>query len=192
MKYSYTIIKLCVVMLFFSLTALAQSSGATKRFDKDGLVFDYPNGWTIEEASNQDAQQLTLGRSDLDAQIRFFVHRGKVDSPEKLAQAKTKLIDPYIEATAKTLTDMGGKPTREPATIEVAGQKADGIRIKAVLDGVRGEAGIYWVAVGNRIVVLTLFGPDPALKQATPAWNLVRSSISITENKPAQKAAPNK
>jgi hypothetical protein len=192
MKYSYAAVKIFAVMLFFSLTALAQSAGDMKRFDKDGLAFNYPNGWALEDQSNQDAQQLTLGRPDVDAQIRFFVHRGKVDTPEKLAQAKTKFIDPYVEATAKTLTDMGGKPTREPATIEVAGLKADGIRIKAVLDGVPGEAGIYWVTIGNRVIVLTLFGPEPALKQATPAWDMVRTSLSITENKPAPKPTPPK
>lgn len=190
MKHSYALVKLFIVVLLFSLTALAQ--GDTKRFDKDGLAFNYPNGWAVEDGSNQDAQQLTLGRADLDAQIRFFVHRGKVDTPEKMAQAKTKFIDPYVEATAKQLTDMGGKPTREPATIEVAGQKAEGVRIKAVLDGVAGEAAIYWLTVGNRVVVLTLFGPDPALKQAAPAWEMVRSSLSVTDNKPAPGPTPPK
>jgi hypothetical protein len=190
MKHSYAVLKLFVVVLIFSLTALAQ--GDSKRFDKDGLSFNYPNGWTLEDVSNTDAQQLTLGRSDLDAQIRFFVHRGKADTPEKLAQAKTKLIDPYVEATAKQLSDAGGKPTREPATIEIGGQKAEGIRIKAVLDGIPGEAAIYWLTVGNRVVVLTLFGPDPALKQATPAWNMVRSSLSIIDNKPAPGPTPPK
>jgi hypothetical protein len=189
MKYSYAVVRLCAVMLLISLTALAQSSGDSKRFDKDGLAFNYPNGWAIEDASNQDAQQLTLQRLDLDAQIRFFVHRGKVDTPEKLAQAKTKIVDPYIEATAKTLSDMGGKPTREPSTIEIAGQKAEGMRVKAVVDGVAGEAAIYWLTIGNRLVVLTLFGPDPALRKAAPAWDMVRTSLAVTENKPAQKPA---
>jgi hypothetical protein len=190
MRHSLRALKLFALVLFFSLSISAQSSRDAKRFDKDGLAFDYPNGWAVEDQSNQDAQQLTLGRSDMDAQIRFFVHRGKVDTPEKMAQAKTKFIDPYVEATAKQLADMGGKPTREPASTEIAGLKAEGIRIKAVLDGVPGEADIYWLTVGNRVVVLTFFGPDTALKQAASAWNTVRNSLQITENKPAQKAAP--
>lgn len=190
MKYSCVGIKLFALIILFSLTALAQSSGDAKRYDKDGLVFDYPGNWTIEDQSNQDAQQMTLGQANLDAQIRLFVHRGKVDTPEKLAQAKTKLIDPYIEATANIFVQAGAKPTREPATIEIAGLKAEGIRIKAVLDSVPGEAAIYWVTLGNRVLVLTFFGPDPALKQATPAWNTVRNSVRIEEKKPAPATAP--
>jgi hypothetical protein len=177
-------------MLFFSLTAFAQVSGDSKRFEKDGLSFDYPNGWTIADQSTDDAQQLTLGRADSDAQIRLFVHRGKVETPGKLADAKSKFIDPYIEATSKSFVEMGAKPTREPATIEIAGAKAEGVRIKAVLDNMPGEAAIYWLTVGNRVVVLTLFGPDQSLKQITPAWNAVRSSLRIEEKKPAQTPAP--
>lgn len=190
MRYLCLSIKLFALVIFFSLTAFAQSSSDVKRFDKDGLAFDYPNNWTIEDQSNQDAQQMTLGQASLDAQIRLFVHRGKIDTPEKLAQAKTKLIDPYIEATANTFTQMGAKPTREPATIEIAGLKAEGVRIKATLDNVPGEAAIYWVTLGNRVVVITFFGPDQALKQATPAWNTVRNSLRIEVKKPAQPPAP--
>jgi hypothetical protein len=190
MKYSCVSVKLFALIIFFSLTAFAQTSGDAKRFDKDGLVFDYPNNWTIDDQSNQDAQQLTLGKSDLDAQIRLFVHRGKIDTPEKMAQAKIKFIDPYVEATSNSFVQMGAKPTREPATIEIAGAKAEGIRIKAVLDNVPGEAAIYWVTLGNRVVVLTFFGPDQALKQATPAWNTLRNSLRIEEKKPAPTPAP--
>ncbi|HEY0320340.1 MAG TPA: hypothetical protein VGC66_05155 [Pyrinomonadaceae bacterium] len=190
MKYACGSVKLFALILFLGLTAFAQTPGNAKRFDKDGLAFDYPNNWTVEDQSNSDAQQLTLGRADLDAQIRLFAHRGKVDTPEKMAQAKTKFIDPYIEATSNSFVQMGAKPTREPATIEIAGAKAEGIRIKAVLDGVPGEAAIYWAMVGNRVIVLTLFGPDTALKQATPAWDAVRSSLRIEDKKPAQKPAP--
>src|SRR5205823_776453 len=84
-----------VTLLLIGLTATAQTPGDnTKHFAKDGLAFDYLNGWTIEDQSNADAQQLTLGRADSEAQIRMFVHRGKADTPEKIAQAKRAFVDP--------------------------------------------------------------------------------------------------
>src|SRR5207248_1226955 len=70
------------------LVIAVQPQGDAKHFTKEGLVFDYANGWTIADESNTDAQQFTLNRSGSDAQIRIFAHRGKVDSPEKFAQAK--------------------------------------------------------------------------------------------------------
>lgn len=190
MKHSRTIIRLFVIMLFCSLTALAQTPGNTKHFDKDGLAFDYPNNWGLNDSSNTDAQQLTLGREGSDAQVKMFVHRGRVDTPERVTQARSKLIDPYVEATANSFTQMGAKPTRTPANIEIGGAQAEGVRLRAVLDGEPGEAAIYWVVLGNRLVVLTFFGPDKALKQSTPGWDILRNSLHIEEIKPAQKTAP--
>jgi hypothetical protein len=51
-----------------------------------------------------------------------------------------------------------------------------------VLEGEGGEAGIYWATIGERLVVLTLFGPDKALKKVQPSWDLVRNSLKIDAN----------
>lgn len=190
MKHSHTIIRLFAIMLFCSLTALAQTPGKLKHFDKDGLAFDYQDAWTLEDRSNADAQQLTLGRSDSDSQIRIFAFRARIDTPEKLAQARVKLVDPYIESTSNSFVQMGAKPTRTPATIQIGTAQAEGVRIGAVLDSVPGEAAIYWLTTGNRLIVLTLFGPNQSLKQMTPLWETVRSTLRVEENKPAQKPAP--
>lgn len=187
MKHSCTFIRLFAVMLFCSMAALAQTPGNVKQFNKDGLAFDYPNNWALDDKSSSNSQLLILSRDGNDAQIRVFVYRVLVDTPEKLAQARTKLVDPYLSETEKLFVQMGAKPTRTPASIQVGSAQAEGVRIQAVLDSVPGEAAIYWLTLGNRLVILTFFGPDQALKQATPAWDSVRSSLRIEEKKPASK-----
>lgn len=167
--------------------AAATPSGY-KHFAKDGLFFDYPEGWTITDESTTDAQQLTLNRADSDALIKLFAHRGKTNTTEKLVQAKAKIIDPYVIYTEKQFVAMGAKPERALAMTQIGGTPAEGIRITAVLDREPGEAGIYWAAVGERLVVLTLFGPERALKKAEPMWNAVRNSLKIEA--PAPKATP--
>lgn len=175
-------------LLLAAAGALAQDPSA-KHFSKDGLSFDYSTGWTVVDESNSDAQTLTLRRDDSDALIKLFVHRGKVDSPEKMAQAKSKLIDPYVEYTTKQFVEMGAKPERAAANTEIGGATAEGVRIQAVLDRDPGEAGIYWTTIGNRLVVLTLFGPEKALKKATATWDTVRNSLKV-ELPPAAKPSP--
>ena len=170
------------------LVVAGVAAQTNKHFTKDGLSFDYPDGWTIVDESNTDAQQLTLGRADSDAMIKFFVHRGKVNTPDKMAQAKAKIIEPYLSYTEKQFVGMGAKPERVAATTQIGGAEAEGVRITAILDREPGEAGIYWVTVGERLVVLTLFGPDKAIKKATPAWDVVRNSLKIEA--PAPKASP--
>jgi hypothetical protein len=182
---------LFAALLLVGLTAEAQTPDSNaKHFSKDGLVFDYPDGWTIEDQSNGDAQQLTLSRTGSDAQIRVFAHRGKIDTPEKMAKAKTALIDPYITSTNNIFAQMGAKPEQSNATTQIGGAQAEGVRLRATLDGEPGEAAIYWLTVGNRVVVLTFFGPDQSLKKATPAWDALRNSLRVEETKPLPNPTP--
>lgn len=181
------IICLFSVVLLLGASVAAQSP---KHFVKDGLSFDYPDGWSIVDESSSDAQQLTLGRPDSEAMIKFFVHRGKVNTPEKLAQAKTKIIDPYLNYTEKQFVEMGAKPERVPATTQIAGANAEGVRLTASLDGEPGEAGVYWTTIGERLVVLTMFGPEKAIKKAAPAWEAVRNSLKIEASAPKASPSP--
>ena len=177
------------------LFAGVQAQGNAKHFAKDGLSFDYANGWAITDQSTSDAQQLTLTRTDSEAQIRIFAHRGRVDTPEKMAQAKKAFIDPYVAATNNQFVQMGAKPERSTASTEIGGATAEGVRLRASLSGEAGEATIYWLALGNRAIVVTLFGPDKALKRATPEWDTIRSSLKLElppppGKQPAPKPSP--
>jgi len=188
MKSSPNFFPLITLLLLSGISALAQTAPSDgKVFNKDGLSFSYPTSWTFNDTSNADAQQMTFGRSDSDTQIRVFVFRTLVTTPEQLAEARKVLVDPYVNATLKQFEQMGAKPQRAPATSEIAGLKGDGVRISASLDGEPGAAEIFWGLVGQRLVVLTRFGPDKALTKALPAWDLIRTTIKIEE---AQSKTP--
>ena len=186
--YSLAAIALLAV---WSSSAVAQTPPADgKQLSKDGLSFNYPNGWTLVDESNADAQNFNLGRADSDAQLRIFVFRTPVNTPERLAEAKKVLIDPYVASTMRQFEQMGAKPQKSPASTEIAKVASEGVRIAASLEGVPGAAEIYWGVVGHRLVVLTQLGPDRALKQASPAWDAIRNSIAIAELNPTPQPKP--
>ena len=166
-----------VVAIFFAVCMFAAAQ-TPKNFSKDNLSFDYPDGWTVQDDSNHDAQQLSLAKPNSDVQIRIFVHRGRIPQ-EKFADAKKAFIDPYIAATAKQFVAMGAKPQQSPDTSEIGGVKAEGVNISASLGGDPGAAKIYWALVGQRVAVLTIFVPDKETKQLSPAWDLVRTSLKV-------------
>jgi len=174
------ILQLKLVGLVFCCVLATAQTPDSKNFAKDGLSFDYSNAWQLTDDSNGDAQQLTLTKANSDVQIRVFVHKGRV-TPEKLPDAKKAFIDPYIASTAKQFVAMGAKPEQVPESSEIGGVKADGTSINASLGGETGAAKIYWAVVGQRVVVLTLFGPDKQMKQLTPAWDLVRTSLKVVD-----------
>lgn len=179
-------LKLVTVLFICCVLVNAQSP---KNFTKNDLSFDYPDGWQVVDDTNDDAQQFTLSKTNSDVQIRGFVHKGRT-SLEKLPEAKKAFIDPYIAATAKQFVQMGAKPEQSPDTTEIGGVKADGVNITASLGGESGAAKVYWALVGQRVVVLTLFGPDKQLKQHGPAWDLVRTSLKIHDPNAAPKPSP--
>ncbi|HCX28930.1 MAG TPA: hypothetical protein DHU55_04040 [Blastocatellia bacterium] len=173
-----------------SVTALAQTGGDAKQFSKDGLSFNYPSGWTFNDTSNADAQQMTFGRADSDAQITVFAFRTPVTTPEKVAEAKRVLVDKYVASTTSSFEQAGAHPESSPATTEIANIKSEGVKIRASLDGVPGVAEIQWAVVGQRLVVLTFLGPDKALTKAMPAWDAIRNSLSIEPPKAQAKPSP--
>ena len=181
-------LKLLAITFACCLSAAAQTN---KTFTQGGLSFDYPSGWSLQDISNKDAQQFGLTKADSDVQIVVFVHEGRI-TPEKLPDAKKAFIDPYIAARAKQLQDMGAKTEQKPDTSEIGGVKADGVVVSANLGGESGAAKIYWAIVGQRVVVLTLFGPDAQTKQLSPAWDLVRTSLKVVDPKatPSPSASP--
>lgn len=182
MKLTLPAIALCCALA-------AAQTGDTKNFSKDNLSFDYPGSWQLQDSSDNDAQQFTLQKANTDVQVRLYVHRGHI-APEKLPDAKKAFIDPYVAATAKQFVAMGAKPEQTPDTSEIGGMKADGVNISASLGGEAGAAKIYWALVGQRVVVMTFFGPDKQMKQLAPGWDLVRTSLKIVDPKAAPTASP--
>ncbi|HXQ73939.1 MAG TPA: hypothetical protein VN844_25780 [Pyrinomonadaceae bacterium] len=176
-----------LALIFLSVVSVFQTADV-KNFNANSVSFDYPNGWVLNDDSNSDAQQLTLARPNNDVQIRVFVHKGKITT-EKFADAKKSFIDPYIASTNKQFVAMGAKPEQSPDSTEIGGAKAEGVKIAANL-GEPGAAKIYWALVGQRVVILTIFGPDREIKQFTPAWDTVRNSLKIQDSKPSGSPSP--
>lgn len=167
----------------------ATEAQSVKTYVKDGLSFNYPSGWQLHDTSSPDKQEITLAAAASDVQIRLFVYRGNIATPEQLAEARSKLVEPYIEGNFKTFQRMAAKPERSAATSEIGGVKAEGVKIRAVLDE-PGTAETYWALVGQRLVVMTFFGPDKDLKKLASAWDTVRSSVQTAEAKPEAKPSP--
>ncbi len=179
-------LKLIVILAVCTVAAYTQD---TKNFAKDNLSFDYPAAWQLQDETNADAQQFTLAKANSDVQVRIFVHKGRI-TPEKFPDAKKAFIDPYVAATTKQFVDMGAKPEQVPDTSEIGGVKADGVSINASLGGEAGAAKIYWALVGQRVVVMTIFGPDKQMKQLTTNWDLVRNSVKVIDPKAIPAASP--
>ena len=169
-------------LLLFSWASVVAQTANAKHFSKDGLSFDYPAGWTLEDASDGDAQKLKLSRADGDIQLAVFAHRGRI-TEEKMVDAHKTFIDPYV--TGYPAQFPGAKLERTADATEIAGVKAEGTRLKMSFGTDSATAQIYWALVNGRVVVLTFFGPDADRKKFASSWDMLRNSLKIEEAKPA-------
>ena len=173
-----------------SAALLAQTPTNLNHFAKDGVSFDYPPGWTLQDESNSDAQTIKMGRKDGDITLTVFVHRGRITA-EKMADAQKAFINPYIEATVKQFVEgMGAKVERKPDNTEIGGVPAEGVLLKFSVTGDSATSQIYWALVGQRVVILTYFGPDRDRKKFLSSWDAVRTTMKVEEPKPAAKPSP--
>ncbi|MEP6708270.1 MAG: hypothetical protein ABJC05_12160 [Pyrinomonadaceae bacterium] len=184
MKIKRTSRGVLAILMIAGLAALAQTQEQPKpkadvaHFVKDGLSFDYANGWEISDQSSPQLQYLTLSKNDY-AEILVRSPRAQIDSQEKEAQAKQLIQDGFVQAWAKNFADNGSKAESSPVSIEIAGGPAEGTRLSAVLDRDPGHVDVYWRLVGGRMVQLTILGSDKQIKKSEEAWNTVRNSIQI-------------
>ena len=182
LKSTISVASIGFVLILVLRAAEVQASDDVKQFRKDGLTFEYLTDWTLEDDSNSDAQQFTLWHRDSRAEIRVFVQRRRIE-PEKMPKAHKSFVEPYVTSTAKQFIAMGAKPERSADKTDIGTTTAEGVTIKAVLGGEPGAARIYWALIGQRVVVLTFFGPDKELEKFVAAWDRVRTTLQVEAKK---------
>jgi len=186
MKYKI-LLTLCLFVLLLATSGFMQDQNV-KHFAKDGLSFDYPAGWSIDETkSTGQMQYVTLGRDGY-AMIMVRSPRALIDTPEKEAHAKQLVQTGFLDAWAKNFSDSGATPQKSTVTIDVAGAPAECNRLSASLSGEPGRVDICWRLMEKRMVQLTIAGSAKDITKTTVAWDVIRNSVKIepsTQQKPS-------
>jgi hypothetical protein len=176
MKLSRKIFLVAAFALLVS-TALAQTGG--QHFAKDGLSFDYPTGWTMDESKSiRPMQYLTLDR-DGSATIIVRSPRGLIDTPEKETQLKQLIQEGFVDAWVKNFESSGAKPERSVVSTEIAGGPAECTRLSASLSGEPGRVDVCWRLVEKRMVQLAIIGSTKDITRTTSTWDMIRNSIKV-------------
>lgn len=172
--------KRVVAIVMFALlvsAVLAQTSG--QHFAKEGLSFDYPAGWSLDESkSSSQMQYLILGRAGF-ATIYVRSPRALVDSPEKEAQAKHLIQDGFVDAWAKNFSDNGAKAERSTVPTEIGGGVAECTRLSASLGGEPGRVDICWRLIEKRLVQMAIVGSTKDVTKTGPSWDAIRNSLKV-------------
>jgi hypothetical protein len=171
------------------LVGVAFAQTSSQHFAKDGLSFDYPAGWSMDESkSSGQMQYLMLGRDGY-AMIYVRSPRALVDSPEKEAQAKLLIQDGFVDAWAKNFSDNGAKAERTTVPTEIGGGAAECTRLSALLGGEPGRVDVCWRLMEKRLVQLAIVGSTRDITKTAATWDAIRNSVKV-EPPPQPKPTP--
>jgi hypothetical protein len=180
-----------ITVLAFTLcqSAFAQSAAhdQLKHFAVKGLSFDYPAEIELEDRGTASGQHLVI-QSQGQAQIMIVSRYAQINTAAELAAARHEVVDSFIETMWQEIHGQDANVSRMAAQVEVAGAQATGVRLRAVLDNQPGNAEIYSIKLGSRLVLISLIGTDREIAASAPAWLAVRRSLKIETNSEAATA----
>ena len=175
---SIALIAVLLSALFQSALAQAPTHEALIRFEVDGLSFDYPATNDLDDHSTVSGQHLVI-QSKGQAQIMIVSRYAQIHTAEELAAARHEVVDSFIETMWQQIHEQDPNLLRTTAQIEVAGQQATGVRLRAVLENQPGNAEIYSLQLGSRLVLLSLIGTDREIAASAPTWLAIRRSLKV-------------
>jgi len=183
-------LRFLICVIFIALIAaigLAQDPNA-KRFEKDGLSFDYPANWQISDQSTGQMQYVQIARDGY-AEIRIRTPREWLKTPDKEAAAKKLIQDQYVDSFASQIQQAGMSPKRSTAATQISGADAQGARVRAVMDGEPGGMDSYFNVVSDRLVQMSIIGSEKEIAKSAAVWDMIRNSLKV-EPPPQPKASP--
>jgi hypothetical protein len=178
MKRIFPLLVIATLLVLSQFAPAQTSSPELKHFAEKGLSFDYPAANALEDHSSPNGQHLVI-QSAGTAQVMIVFRYTKINSPTELAAARHEVLDTFIETMWKEIHTQDENVSRTAAQVEVAGVQATGVKLRAVLNNEPGNAEIYSLQLGHRLVVLSLIGTDREIAATAPAWLAIRRSLKI-------------
>jgi len=174
----FSIVLVTLIALGLCQSAPAQSAKDLKHFAARGLSFDYPAAIEVDDRSSPGVQHLVI-QSKGRAQIMIMSRLDEITTATELAAARHEVVDPFVETVFKQIQEDDPNVARAAAKIDIAGAQAIGVRLRAVLNNEPGNAEIYSVQLGSRLVVLSLIGTDREIAESAPVWLAIRRSLKV-------------
>ncbi|HMJ24271.1 MAG TPA: hypothetical protein VK475_00500 [Pyrinomonadaceae bacterium] len=168
-----------IVALASCRSAMAQTTTPTlKHFAAHGLSFDYPATVELDDRTSAVGQHLIIQSKDR-AQIMIVSRYAQINTAEELAAAKREIVDSFIETMWKQIQADDPNVSRADAKIEVANARATGVKMRAVLNNEPGNAEIYSLLLGPRLVMVSLIGSDREIAASASVWTTIRGSLKV-------------
>jgi hypothetical protein len=182
---------LAATIVLLALGLVTELSAQTSRYVRDGLSFTYPSDWPLTDESDATAQSLNLDRGKDDAKIMIVALRTQLSS-QQLAEVQPKMTEAIAGGLMQEIAKLGGQAQRSSISQNIGGVNAQGIRLRATVKAETGDADIYWLHLGGRLIHVIFVGSDQERVRAAYAWNTFCATLRVgtVASPPSQTAPP--
>lgn len=160
---------------------------APLHFEKDGLSFDYPAGWTLVDNSNAEMQSVSLRRPGVSTLVTVFAERQLITTAAQFYASRNTVTMPYVEKLARALGLEGAPPPEQSECVAVGERKAAGFRMAGRVKDQPTTAEVYTIVLGRRLLHLVRIGNETDAAQGDAAWKSVLDTLKV-EAPPAASA----
>jgi TonB family protein len=178
--------KSLLLLLFIVLPALVRvpatprSQGGVEHFSKDGLSFDYPAGWTLEDKSKDEIQHLVLRRPDSSVLLMVVAQRDPAQDATLLHAGRAAITRPYVANIARLMsTEVPDAPVVE--CLPVGESLAVGYRMAGRLGQEQSTGEVYAVAKGPRLIHLFYVRQDKDEAAGAQAWKTLADTLKVEQ-----------
>jgi hypothetical protein len=168
--------RLTLILIFSSATAAQSGQG---HFSQDGVSFDYPAGFVLNDPSDQKAQQLILTRPGISSLIIVLAYRDAMLTQAQLFAATQRNTEPYISVLVAKLSTAKSRAKRDSSCQAIGEATIGGVQIQGELDSAPATAEVYAFPKGRRLVNLIYIRKNGEDSESSGAWKLVRESLKV-------------
>jgi TonB family protein len=159
--------------------AAPRPQGGAGHFSKEGLSFDYPEGWKLDDGSNAELQRLMLTRVGASNIVMVFAQREPITTAAQLFASRNSVTMPYVENIARRLGLKEPPASPESQCVEVSGRSAVGFRMAGQLEKEPTTAEVYTVVLGQRLIHLVHIRADKDEAAGAAAWKAVLDTLKV-------------
>jgi TonB family protein len=164
------------LLIFAVLLALPQGGGG--HFSNEGISFDYPAGWALNDTGDAQMQRLMLTRPGGTNVIIVFAQREPVTTAAQLYESRRAVTMPYVDNISHKL-GLERPQLDEVQCVQVGGRPAVGFRMNGHYEGEPTMAEVYTVVLGRRLLHLVNLRAEKDEAAGAPAWKTLLDTLKV-------------
>ena len=139
--------------------AQTPAAAGVEHFSKEGLSFDYPTGWSVEDKSSDKLQHLIIRRPGSNTLVMVIALRAPLQNVEQIYMSRNTITKPYVESLAQQL---GAKVPDAPdqRCLAMGENLVAGYRLEGRIGQEPSTGEVYAVVKGQRLIHLVYIRQD--------------------------------